>query len=584
MSTRSILAFALVAGTTLFAQSLKPGLSLIPATVDNVEIYPRPVELEAGGKALQSFFKGAPSFIALEPKVGLSPKELGPGVVFVADFPAPKPAPDAKVGQKAAPTPFLAVLPTLRGKGLLRRLKAKEVKGVWSYALPADSGGKAEWRFAILKPGFLVVASDRKALESALGAKETLAGEVDATLENWLLSHDTADLWSAQSTRSGLAGLVAEFDKPRTGAQAAFASAAPRIRGLAAKAQASILHVALGIDLPVNGSVRVAARAFYRPGSPLAQDAAALAPLGAHPLANLPQDPFALAFGGQWPEVFAFFASDPDVALAAYKGHPLPEDLKARFIAAMKAQADQVQSMAMLIAPPSKAGESLLHGAVSVLRVKDAAAYQAAQERVTALQAEMAEAAGLQAYTSMEKDVLPGTPSFTLTTDLEKAPGAQDRDPQASMVFGFLFDGTVVRQSYGQLDPHTWLSVFGSGEDLNWALLRAKQADPLPGAPLLKREDELLPPGSRFSLYLDLKGLRDMAQMVVTTMGKGQEQLPVVPHVPPFGLACLCDAGGFEIRGGVQPETMKALHDFFEKMPVLMPQPQTHPQEPGTTE
>lgn len=572
MNARTFLAFAFAAGAALSAQSLKPGLSLIPAAADNVEIYPKPLEVESRGKALQNLFKDDSSFIGLESKVGVSLKDLDPGPVFIADL--PKPVTDAKDGQEPAPVPFLAVIPSAHGAALLARLKAKKDQGVWSYALPAGAGGEIPRRFAIQKPGFLLIASDRKTLAAALGSKQTMADEVDAPTESWLLSHDTAILWSAGSTRTSLSGVVADLNKPKTGPEADLSSVTARFKGLAAKAQASITHLAIALDVPANGSVRVAARAFYGAGTPLAQDAAALAPLGIHPLDKLPQDPFFLAFGGQWPEAFNFFASDPDLALAAYKGHPLPEDLKARYGAAAKAQAEQIQSMAMLIAAPSKAGEPLMKGAVSILRVKDAAAYEAAQERMVALQAEVAKAAGTPVFTSMEKDVLAGTPSFTVTVDMDKTPDAEKRPPQGAMIFGFLFGGSGMRMSYGQLDDHTWLSVFGSGEDLQWALLRAKQMAPLPEAPLLKREDELLPSGSRFSFYLDLKGVRDGAQMVASAMGRGQEPLPAVPHVPPFGVAFTCDPGGLEVRGGIQPETLAALRNLFAEVSKRMPQPE----------
>lgn len=571
MNARTFLALTLTAGAALSAQSLKPGLSLIPAAADNVEIYPKPVEVEAKGKALQSLFKDESSFLGLESKVGLSIKDLDAGVAFIADFPEPKSAPGTKTGPKQALTPFLAVLPSARGEALLAQLKAKKRQGVWSYALPPVAGGEVQTRFVAVRPGFLLIASDRTVLDAAQAAKETMAEEVDGPTEAWLLSHDTSDIWSAASTRSTLAEMVAGLNKPRSGQEAALALVGTRFKGLATKAQASITHLALGLDLPASGSVRIAARAFYGPGTPLAQEASALTPSGIHPLDKLPQDPFFLALGGQWLEVFNFIMADPDIALAAYKEHPLPGDLKVRYSAAMKAQADQIQSMSMLMAPPSKEGEPLMKGAVSILRVKDAAAYEAAQERVTALQAEVAKAAGTPVYAAMEKDVLPGTPSFMLTVDFEKTPDARNRAAQASMMFGFLFGGTEMRASYGQLDAHTWLSVFGSGEDLQWALLRAKQMAPLPQAALVKREDELLPSNSRFSLYLDLKGVRDAAQMVVAAMGRGQGQLPVVPRVPPLGLAFTCDPGGLEIRGGAQPETLTALRDLVAEVSKSMP-------------
>jgi hypothetical protein len=277
-----------------------------------------------------------------------------------------------------------------------------------------------------------------------------------------------------------------------------------------------------------------------------------------HPLAGLPQDPFALALGGQWPEALNFLSSDPDIAMTAYKGLAVPEELKARYVAAVRAQTEQVQSLAFLLEPPAKAEDPLLQSSLYVLRVKDSKAYRAAVEQVAALQLELAKATDTEAFTTLAKDLLPGTPSFSVTTDLTKMPGLQLPAAQARMIFGFLLGGSQLKISSAQVDDHTWLSTFGDTDTLKWALVRARQSASLPAGPMLKREDQLLPSASRFSLYLSLKGARDLAQAVMGTLGQSKP-LPVVKDLPPLGVAFTLDASGIEFQGAGQPETLSAI-------------------------
>ena len=546
------------------AQSLKPGLSLIPSTVEDVVVYKDLPSFEANSRVLVGLIGGEKGLDALS-GVGFASKDMAPGPVFRGEYSTPK----ATEGASKKPASFLAVLPVKDAKALLGRLHAKAERGIWTYNLKmAGPSEDSALRFAAVKSGFLLVSDDRAALSEALATKQTLASEVDAASEAWLVSHDMSLFVSSQETKSDLADMVKGTTSPKAGA---LASTRPRFKALALKAQASVTHFALALDVAPDGTARGTFRAFFAPGSPLSVDASALPPLGAHPLAGLPADPFALALGGQWPEALNFLAADPDVALAPYRGHEMPDGLKADYLAALKAQSAQTQSMAMLVGPPAKSGDALLGGATVLIRAKDAAAYIEGQGKIADLQGRLAKAAGIEPFTTFEKGVLPDTPSFTLTVDLGRVQGGQAMPPQASMFFGFLFGGTVMRQSAAQLDDHTVISVFGTPEDLKTALQRGKKSAFLTDQPLLKREDELLPAASRFSLYLDLKGLRDMAQILATAFGQGEKPLPEVAQVPPFGVAFLCDASGFEVRGGAQADSLKALRDLFADVKRRMP-------------
>ena len=556
MPSRRLAALALLAGAPLFSQALRPGLALIPDSVETVEIYPRPAEAEVRGRAFSARFGDAGPFSGLEGRTGIRPADLSPGAAFLAEYPAP--APQGKPGSKAdpAPTRYLAVVPAPAPEALLARLKATRRGDLWSYQVAGET------RHAAARGGFLLISSDRATLQAALATKDSLAKEVDAPLESWLASHDTDLLWSGRTLRAGLDGAVADLHKPAAGPDPALVWKV-RFKALVEKAQASVVHAAMGLDLAQDGSVRVAIKAFYRPGSPLAVDAAALAPLGAHPLAGLAQGPFALALGGQWPDWFSLMGSDPDLAQSTYPAASLPTGFQVRMAQALQAEQAQVQALAVRVAPPVQAGDPLLKGAVSVLRVSDARAYLAAQDRIVALHAEAAAKSGLAPLLTLQKAILPDLPSYALVTDLTRLQGGQ---AQAAMVGGFLFGEPQMRQSVAEVDEHTLVAVFGDGEALRRTLQDLKRTGALSAAAGIKRTDSLLPQDSRFSLYLDLKGLRDLAQALAAAFGKGGTPLPEVPAVAPLGLAFTCDPSGFQLQGAAHPETLAALSELFAQL------------------
>lgn len=555
------LSLLILAAGAVQAQSLKEGLALLPARCNSVEVYPNPARAEQRGSVLEGLSTKPGSFTGLKSKLGLAPSELEAGVLLVGELEqqgAKKPENAEKL-----PTAFLAALPAAKAEALLAKLHAKKGQGSWTYHL---GGAKGELRYAAARPGFVLVSDKAWALDEAMAARENLAAELDAPLESWLMGHDAAFLVGGRELRKSLADMAESDPKKASTLPKAFRD---HFKDLGAKAKASIIHAALGLDFPEGGALRFSGRAFYRPGSPLAQDAAASAPLGMHPLTGLPQDAYALALGGQWPSLFNLFGSDPELAFLAFGEKTLPEDAKARCLAAMKASQDQIESMACLLEPGSKSEDPLLHKTVMLYRVKDAAAYEQAAEAVAAAQGELAKAAGMEPFTTFTRDILPGQPSYSSSIDLGRmgaAPG------QARMFMSMLFGGTDLKMSSAQLDGHTWLTVFGGAEDLKWALLRTKQGAGLPEDPLQKRADQLLPPVSRFSLYLSPKGLRDLAQVAMAAFGRGQA-LPEVKAVPPAGAVLLLDAGGVEVQAAAQPETIAAVKAFFDEMKKSAPAP-----------
>lgn len=568
MPSRRLAALALLAGAPLLSQALRPGLALIPAGVETVEVYPRPAEAELRGRAFSARFGNAGPFSSLEGRTGIRPADLSPGAAFLAEFPAPA-SPDAKAAP--APVRYLAVVPAPAPEALLARLKATRHGDLWSYQAAGET------RHAAPRGGFLLISADRATLQAALGAKETLANEVDAPLEAWLASHDTDLLWSGRTLRAGLDGAVADLHKPAAGPDPALVWKV-RFRALVEKAQASVAHAALALDLSKDGAVRISAKAFYRPGSPLAKEAGALPALGVHPLMSLPGGAFALALGGQWPDGLSLIGSDPDLALAAYPAATLPAGFQVRMAQALQSEQALVQGVAMRLAPPVMVGDPPLKGAVSLFRVTDVEAYLAAQAQIVALHAEAAEKGGVPPLLTLQKGILPGVPSSTLATDLTRLGGGQ---PQAAMVGGFLFGGTQMRQSFAKVDDHTLLSVFGDAEALQEALKAWKAASPLATSAGIRRTDALLPADSRFSLYLDLKGVRDIAQILASTFGKSETPLPDVPAVAPLGLAFTCDPSGFQIQGGATPETLAALSDLMAQLRKATSQPREAAPEPG---
>jgi hypothetical protein len=133
------------------------------------------------------------------------------------------------------------------------------------------------------------------------------------------------------------------------------------------------------------------------------------------------------------------------------------------------------------------------------------------------------------------------------------------------------FGGEALLVSTGALDEHRVVMVMGGPEQLKARLEEARKApEGLPSSVAAVEPD--LGTDHRFVLYLDLRGLRAVAQLAAGMfMGPDAKPLPPIPDVPAMGVTLALSPSVAELRGSVRGETLRAAAAFFQAVKTLLP-------------
>ena len=540
-------------------------LELVPARAEAVAYFPRPRRLEAKWTALAAMFGEKEGFLGLKAQTGLDPAKVGPGPIVKVSLPKGE-------GGEA----WAWLVPTAQPKELLQGLQPKVQAQGWTWNAPAARKPSKAPAGATLhgaaRPGFLLVASSAGALEAMVKSKGSLAAEL-APFAVWMGRHDACLVATRAGIEAAAKGASASLkDKPPAaeGDPAAPQSAAPKppkrlqskFEGWMELAKTSVHHVLAALDLGDDGGLRVEARALISTGSPLSRELQTLAAGAGHPLDGLAAPGFALALGGEWSGIFDLQAAvfeDLDKAGRVQPG------TKVRVQQALEAQNAQIRSWGMALAAPAP-GQPLLSGLSSLMRVDDSAAYLAAVEAVAKAQGAFMDELGMPNAVTFA--AVPG--GCTVTTRLggkEDNPGSAQLKQGLAMAFG----GDAIQVSLGVLDGHRLLVLMGGPEQLQARLEEARKTPDRLAASIAAVEPDL-GSGHRFALYLDLRGLRDLAQLAAGMfLGPEVKPLPTVPEVPALGITLAMDPAALELKGSVRGETLRAAAAFFQSVKTLLP-------------
>jgi hypothetical protein len=462
----------------------------------------------------------------------------------------------------------------------LQGLKSTQKGGVWTWKPPMPASNKkakepaATPLFGMAKGGYLVLANSEAQLVAFRKPSSTLVPEL-AAYATWMESHDVSAVITkaavAESARSLSESMkpAAEAPKAGEGPVAEPSKTGTRLKAKltqwAAMATSSVHHVLGSMDVSEDGGLTCETRALLIKDSPLSQELGKLPKVAGHPLRGLATQEFALAFGGEWGMLFDVQAAIFESLDTGGKVRPETSD---RFQRALAAQAGLVQSMAGMFAAPAP-GAALMSGLTSLLRVSDSQAYLAAMAETAKAQKDFFQELGMADAVSFTSDLLPGVPSCGLTTRLSR----QD-DPAAAstqMVMMMLFGGESMQMSMGALDGQRVLSVLGGSELLKARLEEARKA-PEGIAPSILAVEPDLGRDHRFALYLDPRGLRDLAQVLAGVFGGPQAKtLPILPAVPAAGLTISLDAEAVELRSSVRAETLKAAATLVKAIGAMIP-------------
>lgn len=519
-------------------------LKLVPASAESVELTWKPAEATARYQAALSFLDKKDEMVDLG-KIGhLSLQDLAPGPVAIAKFEvsAQPRKPKAKVERTEV---SVGIFPLKDAKALLGRVKARKVGTQWTYEWA--EAGKKEKRYLALKGEHAFISEDKATLEKALQPGLNLEAE-GALLQDWMLRQDSVLLIPEKATLSLLTSTKDSEARPK-----AKVPMAGLLDELAAKARTSVHHVAIGLQLPSNGGMLLQARAFFKPGSTWAKEAGTHEAPSSHPLGLLPEGPFALAMGGEWPRALDVFNR------MAMEGPWLSGEDRKVFGQMLDRNQAQVQRMAFVFRAP-KPGEPFLQGFNSILEVKDAKVWMAASREHIAWIGER-----LKGAYALQPDCLPEVPSHTLQLDLAKLTASETPNPQLLFMGSMLFGGNQCRISYGQLDEHHVLCVVGNGEVLKGFLDQVRSQPQLTQRAAIQAVDAQLPKSANFAIYLDPLGLRDLVSLVMQgILGKPIDLPKAIIAVPPMAGAISMDAQGIQFSGFAPAESLQALVQLLD--------------------
>ena len=426
--------------------------------------------------------------------------------------------------------------------------------------------GAFETRFLAFRNGFALISRRRALLESVLkdGAAAPMGLEAEfAPLKAWMLTQDSVITVTERYTAKTLEDFFSTKGKGGSSAKLM----ASFFRDLGVKAKASVHHVALGLKFPDQGGLAITARAFFREGSPLASEGAALTPIQGHPLGALPEGPYAMAMGGQWPNF---------TRLMENLGGTLP-NLKPEEQAALKELSRQAEAPVDRMAfawQASKAGDPLFQGLSAVLELKDGSAWmQAMKLRANWLDEH------LNGACTFEENILPdgaapGGASFMVGSDLNVMTGGKVPPAQMAMIGGLLFGGPKLKVSYALLDEHRALCVFGDSVALRRMVTKVAEGKPLAASRPVQKADAMLPKDARLSMYLDPKGVRDLVGAVVEAfLPQKGATLPDPGAVTPLAGAFSMDAQGLQFSGVASSEALAAIAQVFTGVGKLLAPP-----------
>jgi len=555
-----LLGLFIAAAPTAPAQTLAEALRLLPDQVASVSVVPDRTLAEARMNQASLRVAGTPfgpfkqALGDLLPELKIPEPDLGNGPVLVGSFPGTGPDRD------------VTVVPAPRFRNLVSRLGGVKDGGLYR----AKIGDRTA--FLVQRGRFVLLARDR-ALLGAFAPGRGLDRELGRELP-WLSRQTVALVVPGKSLHAGLENFrrtQADLKDPR--AQALTPMVRPLLDALATSAS----QAALAVELPEDGSVRIHARLFLGPGSAAAKALADLPAAVGHPLAGLPAEPFALAAGGPWP-AGATGLLGGFMSFATTRAFPGASQEQAAALAELQRQMlTATQGFAYTLGVPAKAGDPLFSRLRVVTRVADATAYLDLAENLAEAQDRTGGVPWAQRTT--KRDVLDGKPYLTQVTtfNLDRLPGGAAIPPMQMKVALLMLFGSPdqLTVTTGVADDRRLLTVMGGPEALRLAL--SEDGAALPSDPRLAQADRLLPAGAPWRLYLDLKGIRDLAGAVLEGLQPPDRRapLPAVPAAPPLVLALDCSPAAVDLTGAATPETLDALGAVISVLKSRLPAART---------
>lgn len=337
------------------------------------------------------------------------------------------------------------------------------------------------------------------------------------------------------------------------------------VKTLLASADEQLSHLAVGVKIDDNTTLRIAARCLFVPESRLAAWAKTVKLPSKDLLFGLPPGKFVLAYGGvsgQFSPEFAGLMNQ--FTDAGYRQMGLSEEARKKAAAAMDRQRAGAIASCGLIAP-IRPGDSVVAGAMSIERVKNSAEHlKITREMLAMMQAELKSKTTGEPIFEVSEVKVGDLEAIASVVNMTAISGVADADnPAAGFMQSFfskLFgeDGKI-RTFMAAADKGTVVSAY-TKEQLQRAVAHVRSGEKgLESDPQIAKTAALMTPGSQWVVYISPQGL---LQWVGTLLGgiipaEAEFKMPGFPATEPIGLAARVSATSLDAEI-VLPESVVA--------------------------
>ncbi len=466
----------------------------------------------------------------------------------------------------------LIIVPTTDYEAFLKNVNAKNVKG--KVAEVSIAGQKF---LATQKNGFAVLTNeaDRKTFKAMLRKTGGAAAPL-AALDDWRAEQDACFIalpggikFAQQNILAGLAAGKEALAGAGDDTEMALAGL-QMYEAMFQAVDKELSHVAVGVQLEEDGTIRVASRTLLVPGGVLAKVAKNAKPFNGDVLAGLPQGEFFIAGGGVIPT--QMFGPLMDFSFEMMKTYPggdqlTEKDVKQLTEISLKSMKD-MRSMAMLLGVGEGDGP-LYSNMILVVQVENADryldTYEGSMREMIAL-GEKADNPLFKSY-QIERIEIEGKSGLKLSMNLDVFFGA-DQLPEAQDALKMMFGES------GSLDvfmvaanPTTVVGAYVSQEPLKAAMKAVGNAE----LQLTQQEDvkktlAMLPAGAQVVGLWSPRGTFQFVRRLMDQMQPGAAaMIPELPKTSPLGFTLMVSPDGLETEMVIPADVLSSTAEMIQK-------------------
>jgi len=464
-------------------------------------------------------------------------------------------------GREWAESVFFAVVPVTDYQAFIAPLQPDDadapITGVTIAGMEMTAGRKGN--YAVLAFG-----EQKEALATILAAEKNITAGV-APLSSWMADKQLSLVITPAGKSllfQSIAGAIPDSNELKNNAPGDDAELANALGGvgemfgvfkeLLLAADTQLTHLAIGIRIEDNATLRLAARALYVPDGDLAAWSKDIKVPKEGLLAGVPSGKYAIAYGGVSahfsPAMQALFSQFTDVGMQLVGLDE--EDRKELATITEQIQAGKKFSGGMM--GMMRPGDSLFSTALAIEHVDDADKHFKSTRKMFELMATAENPQGDEPLYSFNEIKVGDLDALELVTAIGSlaglgAAGNAQVENQVQGMFSKLFgtDGKI-SMYVAKADDHTVVTAY-SREQLVHGVKHVRSGDAgLETDADIATTTALLPSGAQWVAFVSPQGLVQWASVFVDAMFGGEIKLPPFPATEPIGLAAKVTETGLD--------------------------------------